>query len=75
MSKLVIRRPRLARIQADITVKKKIYETALRNSKVWCWWGWGVGGITKENSVCNPIIYVSKEPIENFRLIGQPILG
>ena len=34
MSKLVIHRPRLARIQADITNKKKIYETVLKYSVV-----------------------------------------
>ena len=34
MSKLVIHRPRLARIQADITTKKKIYETVLKYSGV-----------------------------------------
>ena len=72
MSKLVIHRPRLAHIQADITAKKKIYETVLKYSKVWWWWWWGV---TKANLACNLIIFVSKEPIQNFRLIGQPILG
>ena len=41
MSKLVIHRPRLARIEADITAKKKIYETLLKYSKVWWWWGGG----------------------------------
>ena len=70
MSKLVIHRPRLAHIQADITAKKKIYETVLKYSKVRWWWG-----VTKANLACNPIIFVSKEPIQNFRLIGQPILG
>ena len=72
MSKLVIHRPRLAHIQADITAKKKIYETVLKYSKVLWWW---LEGVTKANLACNLIIFVSKEPIQNFRLIGQPILG
>ena len=42
MSKHVIHRPRLAHIQADITSKKKIYETVLKYSKVndvfFCLW-------------------------------------
>jgi hypothetical protein len=63
MSKLVIHRPRLARIEADITVKRKIYETVLKYSKVWWWWG---RGVTKANLACNPIIFVSKETIQNF---------
>jgi hypothetical protein len=70
MSKLVIHRPRLARIQADITTKKKIYETVLKYSVVVVG-----GGVAKANFVCNPIIFEGKEPIQNFRLIGQPILG
>ena len=41
MSKLVIHRPRLARIQADITTKKKIYETVLKYSVVEGGGGWG----------------------------------
>ena len=68
MSKLVIHRPRLARIQADITTKKNIYETVLKYSVV-------VVGVAKANFVCNPIIFEGKEPNQNFRLIGQPILG
>ena len=47
MSKLVIHRPRLAHIQADITAKKKIYETVLKYSKVW-WWLWGGGWSQKQ---------------------------
>jgi hypothetical protein len=44
MSKLVLHRPRLAHIQADITAKKKIYETVLKYSQV-CGGGgqWGKG--------------------------------
>ena len=61
----------MARIQAEITAKKKIYETVL------CGGGGerGEGGVAKANFVCNPIIFEGKEPIQNFRLIGQPILG
>jgi hypothetical protein len=63
MSKLVIHRPRLAHIQADITAKKKIHETVLKYSKV-C--GGGGLGVTKANLACNPIIFMSTEPIQNF---------
>jgi hypothetical protein len=53
----------LARIEADITAKKKIYETVLKYSKGW-WWGGG--GVTKANLACNPMLFVSKETIQNF---------
>ena len=39
---------RLACIEADITAKKKIYETVLKYSKVWWWWGEGEGGSQKQ---------------------------
>ena len=70
MSTLVIHRQRLI-FQADITTKKKIYETVLKYSVVVV----GGGEFAKANFVCNPIIFEGKEPIQNFRLIGQPILG
>ena len=69
MSKLVIHRPRLAHIQA----KKEICETVLKYSEVVV--GDGGWGVAKVNFVCNPIIFEGKEPIQNVRLIGQPILG
>jgi hypothetical protein len=31
------------------------------------------GGVAKANLLCNPIIFVSNEPIQKFRLMGQPI--
>jgi hypothetical protein len=44
MSKLVIYRPRLVHIQADITAKKKIYETVLKYSSGAVVGGMGGGG-------------------------------